>query len=63
MLYSEDEESASVKPSEQSSSEESFLKPERGGKELIERIDKRITALSYHILKDYWQNFTPLFSK
>lgn len=44
MLYSEDEESASVKPSE-----DHFLKPKRGGKELIERIDKRITALSYHI--------------
>ncbi|KAK8693637.1 hypothetical protein V6N13_071211 [Hibiscus sabdariffa] len=26
-----------------------MLKPERDGKELIKRIDKRITALSYHI--------------
>jgi len=37
-----------------------MLKPERDGKELIERIDKRITALSYHIQKDYWLNFTQL---
>jgi len=37
-----------------------MLKPERDGKELIERIDKRITTLSYHIQKDYLLNFTEL---
>ncbi|XP_012490142.2 probable alkaline/neutral invertase F [Gossypium raimondii] len=37
-----------------------MLKPERDGKELIERIDKRITALSYHIQKYYWLDFTQL---
>ncbi|GAV68120.1 Glyco_hydro_100 domain-containing protein [Cephalotus follicularis] len=37
-----------------------MLKPERGGKELIERIDKRITALSYHIQNYYWLDFTQL---
>ncbi|KAK8588083.1 hypothetical protein V6N13_087032 [Hibiscus sabdariffa] len=30
-----------------------MLKPERDGKELIERIDKRITALTYHIRNYY----------
>ncbi|XP_057980233.1 probable alkaline/neutral invertase F isoform X2 [Malania oleifera] len=37
-----------------------MLKPERGGKELIERIDKRITALSFHIQSYYWLDFTQL---
>ncbi|KAK1559108.1 hypothetical protein Q3G72_010821 [Acer saccharum] len=37
-----------------------MLKPERDGKELIERIDKRITALSFHIQKYYWLDFTQL---
>jgi len=33
----------------------------RDGKELIKRIDKRITALNnYHIQKDYWLSFTQL---
>ncbi|KAK9279035.1 hypothetical protein L1049_012710 [Liquidambar formosana] len=31
-----------------------------GGKELIERIDKRITALSFHIQTYYWLDFTQL---
>ncbi|KAL7218084.1 hypothetical protein ACSBR2_011372 [Camellia fascicularis] len=35
-----------------------MLKPEGGGKELIERIDKRITALSFHIQNYYWLDFT-----
>ncbi|KAA3475200.1 putative alkaline/neutral invertase F [Gossypium australe] len=37
-----------------------MLKLERDGKELIERINKRITALSYHIQKYYWLDFTQL---
>ncbi|XP_050235826.1 probable alkaline/neutral invertase F [Mercurialis annua] len=37
-----------------------MLKPERDGKELLERIDKRITALSFHIQKYYWLDFTQL---
>ncbi|XP_075510763.1 putative alkaline/neutral invertase F [Primulina tabacum] len=37
-----------------------MLKPEHDGKELIERIDKRITALSYHIRNYYWLDFTQL---
>ncbi|XP_039058099.1 probable alkaline/neutral invertase F isoform X1 [Hibiscus syriacus] len=37
-----------------------MLKPERDGKELIKRIDKRITALSYHIRNYYWLDFTQL---
>ncbi|PPS16817.1 hypothetical protein GOBAR_AA03761 [Gossypium barbadense] len=37
-----------------------MLKPERDGKELIERIDKRIRALSFHIQKYYWLDFTQL---
>ncbi|EEF37366.1 probable alkaline/neutral invertase F [Ricinus communis] len=37
-----------------------LLKPERDGKELLERIDKRITALSFHIQKYYWLDFTQL---
>lgn len=37
-----------------------MLKPERGGKELMERIDKRITALSFHIKNYYWLDFTQL---
>ncbi|KAF9687934.1 hypothetical protein SADUNF_Sadunf02G0144800 [Salix dunnii] len=37
-----------------------MLKPERDGKEFIERIEKRITALSYHIQTYYWLDFTQL---
>ncbi|KAK9147231.1 hypothetical protein Scep_005988 [Stephania cephalantha] len=37
-----------------------MLKPENGGKELMERIDKRITALSYHIRTYYWLDFPQL---
>ncbi|KAK6918157.1 Glycosyl hydrolase family 100 [Dillenia turbinata] len=37
-----------------------MLKAERVGKELIERIDKLITALSYHIQTYYWLDFTQL---
>ncbi|XP_073130373.1 alkaline/neutral invertase CINV2-like [Henckelia pumila] len=37
-----------------------MLKPEHDGKELIERIDKRITALSYPIQYYYWIDFTQL---
>ncbi|XP_052193803.1 probable alkaline/neutral invertase F [Diospyros lotus] len=37
-----------------------MLKPEGGGKELIERIDKRIKALSFHIQNYYWLDFTQL---
>ncbi|KAL7258260.1 hypothetical protein ACSBR1_004392 [Camellia fascicularis] len=37
-----------------------MLKPEGDGKELIERIDKRITALSFHIQNYYWLDFTQL---
>ncbi|KAL7232989.1 hypothetical protein ACSBR1_016776 [Camellia fascicularis] len=37
-----------------------MLKPEGGGKELIELIDKRITALSFHIQNYYWLDFTQL---
>ncbi|KAL3622277.1 Alkaline/neutral invertase cinv2 [Castilleja foliolosa] len=37
-----------------------LLKPEHDGKELIERIDKRITALRYHIQNYYWLDFTQL---
>ncbi|KAE8077402.1 hypothetical protein FH972_015969 [Carpinus fangiana] len=37
-----------------------MLKAERDGKELIERIDKRIKALSFHIQKYYWLDFTQL---
>ncbi|XAR62948.1 Beta-fructofuranosidase, partial [Bertholletia excelsa] len=37
-----------------------MLKPEGGGKELIERIDKRITALIFHIQSYYWLDFTQL---
>ncbi|KAE8728895.1 Cytosolic invertase 1 [Hibiscus syriacus] len=37
-----------------------MLKPERDGKELIKRIDKRITALNYHIRNYYWLDFTKL---
>ncbi|GFY90201.1 plant neutral invertase family protein [Actinidia rufa] len=37
-----------------------MLKPEGGGKELIERIDKRITALRFHIQNYYWLDFTQL---
>ncbi|KAF5743778.1 alkaline/neutral invertase F [Tripterygium wilfordii] len=36
-----------------------MLKEERE-KELLKRIDKRITALSYHIQKYYWLDFTQL---
>ncbi|KAL3743652.1 hypothetical protein ACJRO7_018854 [Eucalyptus globulus] len=37
-----------------------LLKPERDGKELIERIDKRIMALSFHFRKYYWMDHTQL---
>ncbi|KAL3536690.1 hypothetical protein ACH5RR_000056 [Cinchona calisaya] len=37
-----------------------LLIPEHGNKELIERIDKRITALSFHIRKYYWLDFIQL---
>ncbi|CAB4300676.1 unnamed protein product [Prunus armeniaca] len=37
-----------------------LLKPELGGKELLKRIDKRITALSFHIQKYYWLDFAQL---
>jgi hypothetical protein len=37
-----------------------MLKPERDGKELIERIDKRITTLSFHVQEYFWLNFTQL---
>ncbi|KAI8028307.1 putative alkaline/neutral invertase D [Camellia lanceoleosa] len=37
-----------------------MLKPEGGGEELIERIDKRITALSFHIQNYYLLDFTQL---
>ncbi|KAJ6955574.1 hypothetical protein NC652_006861 [Populus alba x Populus x berolinensis] len=37
-----------------------MLKPELDGKEFIERIEKRITALSYHIQTYYWLDFTQL---
>ncbi|KAH1081059.1 hypothetical protein J1N35_020820 [Gossypium stocksii] len=37
-----------------------MMKPERDGKELIERINKRITALSYLIQKYYRLDFTQL---
>ncbi|KAK9913438.1 hypothetical protein M0R45_037255 [Rubus argutus] len=39
-----------------------MLKPERHDKELLERIDKRITALSFHIQKYYWLDFTQLIN-
>ncbi|KAJ7558158.1 hypothetical protein O6H91_04G027000 [Diphasiastrum complanatum] len=34
-----------------------MLKPEAGGKEFIERIDKRLHALSYHIRSYFWLDF------
>ncbi|KAF8379748.1 hypothetical protein HHK36_029196 [Tetracentron sinense] len=37
-----------------------MLKPEYGGKELIERIDKRVTALSFHIQNYFWLDYTQL---
>ncbi|XP_047979040.1 probable alkaline/neutral invertase F [Salvia hispanica] len=37
-----------------------LLNNEHDGKELIERIDKRITALSYHMQNYYWLDFTQL---
>ncbi|XP_050137616.1 probable alkaline/neutral invertase F, partial [Malus sylvestris] len=37
-----------------------LLNPERGGKEFLERIDKRISALSFHIQTYYWLDFTQL---
>ncbi|XP_043710314.1 probable alkaline/neutral invertase F [Telopea speciosissima] len=37
-----------------------MLKPECGGKELMERIDKRIAALSYHIRTYFWLDHTQL---
>lgn len=37
-----------------------MLKPEGGGKELLERIDKRLQALSFHIRSYYWLDFEQL---
>uniref|UniRef100_A0A2N9GN74 Uncharacterized protein n=1 Tax=Fagus sylvatica TaxID=28930 RepID=A0A2N9GN74_FAGSY len=37
-----------------------MLKSERHGKELIERIDKRITTLSFHVQEYFWLDFTQL---
>ncbi|XP_031377750.1 probable alkaline/neutral invertase F [Punica granatum] len=37
-----------------------LLKPERDGKEFIERIDKRIRALSFHIREYYWLDHSQL---
>lgn len=37
-----------------------MLKPEGGGKELIERIDKRLQALSFHIRSYFWLDFEQL---
>eukprot|EP00252_Welwitschia_mirabilis_P011463 TRINITY_DN2571_c0_g1_i1.p1 TRINITY_DN2571_c0_g1~~TRINITY_DN2571_c0_g1_i1.p1 ORF type:complete len:570 (-),score=71.84 TRINITY_DN2571_c0_g1_i1:383-2092(-) len=37
-----------------------LLKPEGGGKEFIERIDKRLHALSYHIRSYFWLDFQQL---
>uniref|UniRef100_A0A2N9J6J5 Beta-fructofuranosidase n=1 Tax=Fagus sylvatica TaxID=28930 RepID=A0A2N9J6J5_FAGSY len=37
-----------------------MLKPEYDDKELIERIDKRITALSFHVQEYYWLDFAQL---
>ncbi|KAJ7529423.1 hypothetical protein O6H91_15G049500 [Diphasiastrum complanatum] len=37
-----------------------MLKPEGGGKEFIERIDKRLHALSYHIRGYFWLDFQQL---
>eukprot|EP00249_Psilotum_nudum_P021109 c27974_g1_i1 orf=347-1960(+) len=37
-----------------------LLKPEGGGKEFIERIDKRLHALSYHIRTYFWLDFQQL---
>lgn len=37
-----------------------LLKPEGGGKEFIERIDKRLHALSYHMRNYFWLDFEQL---
>ena len=37
-----------------------LLKPEGGGKEFIERIDKRMHALSYHMRNYFWLDFQQL---
>eukprot|EP01018_Ginkgo_biloba_P019957 Gb_17442 [translate_table: standard] len=37
-----------------------LLKPEDGGKEFIERIDKRLHALSYHMRSYFWLDFQQL---
>jgi glycogen debranching enzyme len=37
-----------------------LLKPEGGGKEFIERIDKRLHALSYHMRNYFWLDFQQL---
>lgn len=37
-----------------------LLKPEGGGKEFLERIDKRLHALSYHIREYFWLDFEQL---
>lgn len=37
-----------------------LLKPDAGGKEFIERIDKRLHALSYHMRSYFWLDFQQL---
>ncbi|KAL3679637.1 hypothetical protein R1sor_022593 [Riccia sorocarpa] len=37
-----------------------LLKPENGGKELHERIDKRLTALSFHMREYFWMDHNQL---
>jgi hypothetical protein len=37
-----------------------LLKAEDGGKEFLERIDKRLTALSYHMREYFWLDHTQL---
>ncbi|GLJ41098.1 hypothetical protein SUGI_0851280 [Cryptomeria japonica] len=39
-----------------------MLKPESGGKEFMERIDKRVHALSYHLRTYFWLDFNQLNS-
>jgi hypothetical protein len=40
-----------------------MLKPDAGGKEFIERIDKRLHALSYHMRSYFWLDFQQLIFK
>ncbi|KAI5077284.1 hypothetical protein GOP47_0007108 [Adiantum capillus-veneris] len=37
-----------------------MLKPEGGGKELLERVEKRLQALNYHIRSYFWLDFEQL---